>query len=87
VNHHRPNSREFAGLALDRSGFTLWPEPDPRKDEPEAAAGTIQSGTSSHHYPHVLNLLECVRSRQKPRSDIETMHRSTRAPMIGVTAT
>jgi len=86
----RSHGIEFFGtegtLLVDRSGFTLWPEPDPQKDEEGVATGVIQSGTSSQHYPHVLNFLECVRSRQKPRSDIETMHRSTSAPMIGTIA-
>jgi predicted dehydrogenase len=81
---------EFFGtegtLLVDRSGFTLWPEPDPQKDEPELESGMIRSGTSAQHYPHVLNFLECVRSRQKPRSDVATMHRSTSAPLLGVIA-
>jgi predicted dehydrogenase len=80
---------EFFGtegtLLLDRGGFTLWPEPDPNGEE-APASGVIQSSTSPQHYPHVLNFLECVRSRQKPRSDILTMHRSTSAPLIGAIA-
>ena len=34
----------------------------------------------------MLNFLECVRTRQKPHSDIATMHRSTWAPLIGAIA-
>src|SRR6185312_2015452 len=74
---------EFYGtqgtLLVDREGFTLWPEG-------ESAAGAIHSGTSPQHYPHVVNFLDCVRSRQKPHSDIETMYYSTAAPLIGVIA-
>jgi hypothetical protein len=49
-----------------------------------APSGTIQSGGSAQHYPHVLNFLECVRSRQQPRSDVETMYYSTTAPLTAV---
>jgi hypothetical protein len=37
-------------------------------------------------WPHALNVLECVRSRQKPRSDIEKIRCSTSAPLIGMIA-
>jgi predicted dehydrogenase len=77
---------EFFGtegtLLVDRGGFTLWPEVNRLDEVPESPV--IHSGTSAQHYPHVLNFLECVRSRQKPHSDIATMHRSTVAPLIGV---
>jgi predicted dehydrogenase len=76
-------------LFVDRGGFTLWPEEE-RKDpwglEAVAAASAITSGGSRQHYPHVLNFLDCVRSRQKPNSDVETMHRSTSAGLLGVIA-
>lgn len=50
------------------------------------AEGAIHNGGSAQHYPHVLNFLECVRSRQKPRSDVETTYYSTAAPLIGAIA-
>jgi hypothetical protein len=31
-----------------------------------------------------LNFLDCVKPRQKPNSDVETMHRSTSAGLLGV---
>ncbi|MGH7428964.1 MAG: Gfo/Idh/MocA family protein [Candidatus Methylomirabilaceae bacterium] len=92
VNSHSEGGRthgiQFFGtegtMLLDRGGFTVWPEPDRSGGEPVAAKGPIQSGSSAQHYPHVLNFLECVRSRKQPRSDIETMYYSTLAPLIGV---
>lgn len=38
---------------------------------------------SEQHYPHVLNFLDCVRSRQKPISDVEIGHSSTTTPHLG----
>ena len=35
------------------------------------------------HQPHVENFLECIRSRKKPNSDIETTHRATSACIVG----
>lgn len=73
-------------LFIDRGGYTLWPEEE-RKDpwglEAVAAREMIKSGGSRQHYPHVLNFLDCMRSRQKPNSDVETTHRSTSATHLG----
>ena len=35
-----------------------------------------------HTQFHVNNFLECMRSRRKPNSDVETTHRSTSAPHV-----
>lgn len=94
VNPHHDsglgNGIEFIGtegtLRLDRNGFTLFPEPDRSGGEPVPALGPIQNEGSAQHYPHVVNFLECVRSREKTRSDIATMHRSTSAPLLGAIA-
>ena len=66
-------------LFVDRSGYTLWPEA--RRVGPERVRDShvIRSDGSAQHYPHVLNFLDCLRSRQKPNSDLETTHRSTSA--------
>ncbi|HKE21113.1 MAG TPA: Gfo/Idh/MocA family oxidoreductase [Bryobacteraceae bacterium] len=39
--------------------------------------------TSEQHLPHVRNFLDCVKTRQKPISDIEVGHRSTAACHLG----
>ena len=41
-----------------------------------AAAGSIQ------HVAHVRNFIDCVKSREKPASDVETGHYSTSAPHL-----
>jgi predicted dehydrogenase len=94
VNPHHDSGHshgiEFVGtegtLLLDRGGYQLWPEPTRVGSETVPRNGPIQYGSSAQHYPHVLNFLECVRTRQKPNSDIATMHRSTTAPLLGVVA-
>ena len=66
-------------LFVDRTGYTLWPEA--RRVGPERVSDSrvIKSDGSAQHYPHVLNFLDCLKSRQKPNSDLETAHRSTSA--------
>lgn len=93
VNSHHDSGHthgiEFVGtegtLLVDRGGYTLWPEPD-RSGGEAVAQPAIQRGGSAQHYPHVLNFLDCVRTRRKPNSDIATMHRSTSAPLVGAIA-
>ena len=72
---------EFVGtkgtLLVDRGGFTVWPEGERVGGERVPTAAVMHSDTSAQHYPHVLNFLDCVRSRQTPRSSIESGHRAT----------
>ncbi|HZO99298.1 MAG TPA: Gfo/Idh/MocA family oxidoreductase [Terriglobia bacterium] len=92
TNAHGPDGHgygiQFYGtdgtLFIDRSGYTLWPEPARVGPERVPASGAIKGEGSAQHYPHVLNFLECMRSRKKPNSDVETMHRSTSAGLLGV---
>jgi hypothetical protein len=79
---------EFYGtegtLFINREGYTIWPM-DLVHDGWEtfgSTAVTTGDGTPQHQ-PHVENFLECVRSRQKPNSDIETTHRATSACIVG----
>jgi predicted dehydrogenase len=90
TNGHGPDTHgygiQFYGtdgtLFVDRSGYTLWPEPGRVGPERIHSDNVIRGGGSAQHYPHVLNFLDCVRSRQKPNSDVETTHRSTSAPHV-----
>jgi len=92
TNGHGPDGHtygiQFYGttgtLFIDRSGYTLWPEPIPVGTEHVEPLNAIRGEGSAQHYPHVLNFLDCVRSRQKPHSDVETTHRSTSAGLLGV---
>ena len=94
MNAHAPDGHgygmQFYGsqgtLFVDRGGYTLWPEED-RKDpwglEAVKSGSSVQVGGSRQHHPHVLNFLECLRTRKKTNSDIETTHRSTTAAHLG----
>jgi len=94
ANEHGPDSHsygiQFYGtdgtLFIDRSGYTLWPEASRLGPERFTSGNVIKGGGSAQHYPHVLNFLDCLKSRQKPNSDVETMHRSTSAGLLGVIA-
>jgi predicted dehydrogenase len=65
-------------LFVDRGGYELFPEParDESLPPPIAAA---KAGGSPQHYPHVVDFLECLKSRKPPNSDVEICHRSTSA--------
>jgi predicted dehydrogenase len=90
ANSHGPDGHsygvQFCGtegtLFVDREGYTLWPERKPNGGESVLSSGVTKSEGSAQHYPHVLNFLECLRSRRKPNSDVETTHRSTSAPHV-----
>ncbi|MBZ5671437.1 MAG: Gfo/Idh/MocA family oxidoreductase [Acidobacteriia bacterium] len=92
TNGHGPDGHtygiQFYGtdgtLFIDRSGYTLWPEPARVGPERVATSSVIKGEGSAQHYPHVLNFLDCVRSRQKTNSEVETTHRSTSAGLLGV---
>jgi len=91
TNGHGPDGHgygiQFYGtdgtLFVDRGGYTLWPEPARVGPERVSSASATKGEGSAQHYPHVLNFLDCVKSRQKPNSDVETTHRSTSAPHLG----
>jgi predicted dehydrogenase len=43
----------------------------------------VRGDGSEQHLSHVRNFVDCVKTRSKPRSDIETSHRSTVAALLG----
>jgi len=78
-------------MFLDRSGYKIVPETKMRPPEngsgqpvrePLMAAAEMQS-TDSGNASHWANFLECVRTRQKPISDIEACQRSTTTCLLG----
>ena len=91
----RPHGMAFYGtngsLFADRIGFELYPEPKgasppglgSNKDvvgwRAERAGETAEDATGLH----VQDFVDCIRSRQKPRADIEIGHRSTIVPHLG----
>lgn len=56
-------------LGVDRNRWEVFAEGDKLTDRPETV-NEIKMG-------HNENFLECIRTRQAPRSDIETMHKTT----------
>jgi len=92
TNGHGPDGHDYGiqfygtdgTLFIDRSGYTLWPEPVRVGIDRLPNHNVVHGEGSPQHYPHVLNFLDCVRSRQKPHSDVATMHRSTSVGLLGV---
>jgi len=70
---------ERGTLFVDRGGYRLIPE-DP--DSKELAEVTVKRINHSG-YAHWKNFLECIRTRRKPQSDIETCQRSTTTCLLG----
>jgi predicted dehydrogenase len=77
-------------MFLDRSGYKIVPEmirtpasggqaPPPVPVMAESEEKSTDSGNANHW----TNFLECVRTRQKPMSDIETCQRSTTTCLLG----
>ena len=64
-----------ATLFVDRGGYRLVPE--------KGGESLEVKSTSSGNANHWANFIECVRTRQKPNSDIETCHRSTSTCILG----
>ncbi|MBI5083264.1 MAG: gfo/Idh/MocA family oxidoreductase, partial [Acidobacteria bacterium] len=65
-------------LLCDRGGFRIIPERGPNPIEPMEVRVT---GNGNNQ--HWANFMECVKSRQKPNSDIENCFRSTSTCLLG----
>jgi predicted dehydrogenase len=71
-------------MFVDRGGYDFRPEPERVGDETVPSSGAAVRGErSAQHLPHVQNFLECVKTRQRPASDVEIGHRSTAACHLG----
>ena len=68
---------EKGTLYVDRSMFKLTPEKDSGLEPMEMKRGV------DGHPMHWANFIDCVRTRQKPNSEIETCVRSTTACLLG----
>ena len=68
TGHSEKISQSFREAFDDLSGMGMY-----YTSAAEAERGT----TSLQHFPHVRNFLDCLKSRELPRGDIEIGHRST----------
>jgi predicted dehydrogenase len=64
-------------LFADRSEYRVVPEPG------SELAAVNEKAFNNTNMAHWANFLECVKTRQKPISDIETGHRSTATCLLG----
>ncbi len=72
-----------ASLFVDRGGFEIIPETKRERDLNVARTLPMSRGTSEQHLTHVRNFLDCIKSRQRPNSDVEIGHYATMTPHLG----
>lgn len=76
-----------ATMFVDRGGFEVFPETRPgvpgAKHADNRAPAMKMDACNNDHYDHVRNFLDCMKSRQRPISDIEIGHRSTSVCLLG----
>lgn len=73
-------------LVVDRRGWEVYPEServDGRAKYKDPGLPRQQSANEDYHFLHVKNFVDCVRSRQLPRSDVEIGHNSMIACHLG----
>ncbi len=66
-------------LVIDRAGWEVYPETDAiNKKRVFKMAGVprTSAGNADYHGYHVQNFFDCMRSRQRPNSDVEIGHNS-----------
>jgi predicted dehydrogenase len=67
-----------ATLKLNRSGFGVYREGVPGKDNPVVRAESFRDGT----IPHMQNFFDCIKSRKEPNAPVETGVAAARAGQI-----
>ncbi|HEX5482123.1 MAG TPA: Gfo/Idh/MocA family oxidoreductase [Terriglobia bacterium] len=73
-----------ATLFIDRSGFEVIPEKRREgKKSVDRSPSMKMERVNDAHFDHIRNFLDCVKSRQRPISDIEIGHRSTSVCLLG----
>lgn len=76
-----------ATMFVDRGGFEVFPETKPSRPgakHPDNRAPAMKmDACNNDHYDHVRNFLDCMKSRQRPISDVEIGHRSTSVCLLG----
>lgn len=85
----REHGVEFHGqngiLIVDRGGWEVHSETDSEGHPTMYRMKAIprRGGSSDYHFAHVKNFVDCVKSRQRPRSDVEIGHKSVIACHLG----
>jgi predicted dehydrogenase len=78
---------EYGLLVVDRAGWEVYPETDriDKKNRVFKVPGVPRQNVSNpdYHLTHVQNFLNCMRSRQRPNSDVEIGHNSMIACHLG----
>lgn len=85
---NRGYGMEFHGtngtLFIDRGGFEVYPEKRLEgKKVVDVGAAMKMTRVNDAHRDHVRNFLDCVKSRERPVSDVEIGHRSTSVCLLG----
>jgi hypothetical protein len=73
-------------LVVDRGGWEVYAETERSGGKSryrEIGVPRQGSGNTDYHFLHVSNFIDCVRSRQLPRSDVEIGHNSMIACHLG----
>jgi predicted dehydrogenase len=71
-------------LFVDRQGFEILPEKKKTGETSVERTEAMQvQNSNQHHQDHMLDFLDCVKSRRTPVADIETGHRSTSTALLG----
>jgi predicted dehydrogenase len=69
-----------ATLFVDRNGYKLVPQ---KQGKEAAGEATEVKSSNNSNMAHWANFLECVKTREKPISDIEKCQRSTTTCLLG----
>ena len=71
-------------LFVDRQGLEVMPEKRKSGDSTvDRTRGFTVENSNQHHFDHMKDFIECVRSRKTPVADIEIGHRSTTTALLG----
>jgi predicted dehydrogenase len=72
-------------LYVNREFFEIIPEkkPGPDKKPVDRMDAVKEESSKNENVAHIRNFLDCVKSRQRPISDIEIGHRSTSTCLLG----
>ena len=85
----REHGVEFHGqngiLVVDRGGWEVHSETDSEGHPTTYRMKPLprRGSSSDYHFAHVKNFVDCVKSRQRPTSDVEVGHKSVIACHLG----